>query len=298
MRAAVEAGKHTFAEKVPAVDAPGVRSLLETSEIAKRKNLAIVSGYCWRYNNSTRAAVEQIRNGAIGEIRSLYSTYMRQTLSPKFAGARTPGMSEMEYQIRNWYNYTWLSGEVSILGSGGHCVDKMSWFMKDEMPVKAVAVGGRQVPGDGNIFDHAMVAYEYANGVRGFLGCRVLDGCHSETADYVTGCDGALTIGRKPVPEITGRVKWVYSGPKSDMFQTEHDELFASIRAGKPINDGFRMARTTLMAIMGRMAAYTGQEITWEQALNSQENLVPEHIDWDTKLVLPPVAMPGKTKFT
>ncbi|MGH9158735.1 MAG: Gfo/Idh/MocA family protein, partial [Vicinamibacteraceae bacterium] len=274
-----------------------VRSLLKSAEIAKRKNLALVSGFCWRYDPGMREAVAQVRKGAIGDVRALYGTYMRRTLTEKFALPRTPEMSEVEFQIRNWYNFTWLSGEVSLLGSGGHSVDKIAWFMNEEMPIRAVAVGGRQVPTHGNSFDHAIVAYEYANGVRAFLGCRVLDGCHSENADYVIGCDGVLTVGRKPRPEITGRHTWVYDGPQKNKFQVEHDELFASIRSGQPINDGFRHAYTTLMALIGRMAAYTGQEITWEQALNSQESLVPKHIDWDTKLDLPPVAVPGETKF-
>jgi predicted dehydrogenase len=240
---------------------------------------------------------EQIAKGAIGEIRALYATYYRSHLGHKHEGPRDPAWSDLEWQLRDWHGYTWLSGDVIILLSGGHSVDKMSWWLADEMPVKAVGVGGRHFPDEGNIFDHGMVVYEYASGIRGFLGCRGQDGCYTENADYIIGTKGICTIGRGRVPEITGQHPWRYAGPQNNMYQTEHDELFASIRAGRPINDGIRMAHTTLMAMMGRMATYTGQEITWEQAMNSQERLVPEKLDWNTKLELSPLAMPGVTRF-
>ncbi len=184
-----------------------------------------------------------------------------------------------------------------ILLSGAHSVDKMSWWLNDEMPIKAVGVGGRMVADEGNIFDHSMITYEYANGIRGILGCRGIDGCYTENADYIIGSSGVCTIGRGKVPVITGENPWRYDGPINNMYQTEHDELFASIRAGKPINDGVRMGNTTLMAMLGRMATYTGQEITWEEALNSQETLMPSHLDWNTQPVVPPAAVPGITKL-
>ena len=297
LKAVVEAGKHAFVEITLGIDAPGVRMALAAAEHARQKRLAIVSGFCWRYNERHRGALAQIRAGAIGEIRAIYATYYRASLENKYPGPRQAGWTDLEWQIRNWHYYSWLSGDVMILLSGGHSVDKMSWWLGDVMPIKAVAVGGKQAPAGGNIFDHCAVAYEYANGVRGFLGCRTIDHCYTENADYIIGTKGICTIGRKPLPEITGETNWRYTGPLNDMYQTEHDELFASIRAGQPINDGTRMAHTTLMAVMGRMAAYTGQEITWEQALNSQEKLMPDHVDWNTKIELPPVPVPGRTKF-
>ena len=297
LRAAVDGGKHTFVEITVAVDAPGVRSALESARLAKDKNLAIVSGFCWRYNNALRGALEQIRAGAIGDVRSVYATYYRGDLGHKFHGRRDPKMSELQWQLRDWYAYLWLSGDVTILLSGGHSVDKMAWWLGDVMPVKAVAVGSRVFPSEGNTFDNCFVAYEYAGGIRGFLGCRSQAGCYSENADYVIGTKGTCTIGRGRVPVIRGENTWRYGGPINNMYQTEHDELFASIRAGKPINDGARMARTTLMAIMGRMAAYTGQEVTWEQALSSQDRIVPEKLDWSTKIEPRPLAIPGLTKL-
>ncbi len=297
LAAAVEAGKHSFVEIVAAVDAPGVRSVLESAEVAKKKNLAIVSGFCWRYHGALREAREQIRSGAIGDVRTVYATYYRGSLDNKYHGERPAGMSEVEWQIRDWYGYLWLSGDVTILLSGGHSVDKMSWWLDDVMPVKAVATGSRVFPADGNTFDNGFVAYEYANGVRGFLGCRSQPGCFNQNADFIIGSKGVCTIGRGRGPVIEGQTNWRYEGPSCNMYQSEHDELLSSIRAGKPINDGTRMAHTTLMTLMGRMAAYTGQEIAWEQALDSEQNLMPEKLDWDTKLEQPPRATPGLTEF-
>jgi predicted dehydrogenase len=294
LRAAVEAGKHTFVEITLGVDAPGVRSAMESAEIAAKKDLAIVSGFCWRYSAPLRAAREQIGAGRIGPVRAVYATYYRGELGHKYHGERPAGISDLEWQIRDWYAHLWLTGDITILLSGGHCVDKMTWWLDEVMPVKAVAVGSRvYAPNEGNTFDNCFVAYEYANGVRGFLGTRSQPSCYNENVDYVIGAKGECTIGRGRTPVITGENPWRYDGPPDNMYQNEHDELLTSIRSGKPINDGPRMARTTLMAIMGRMAAYTGQEITWQQALNSQDHLVPDKLDWNAKPPERPLAIPG-----
>jgi predicted dehydrogenase len=297
LQAAVEAGKHAFVEITAAIDAPGVRSVLRSAELARQKKLAIVSGFCWRYNAAHRAVVKQVRQGAIGDLRAIYATYYRSDLGHKYHVPRPPAMSDLEWQLRDWYDCLWLSGDVTILLSGGHSVDKMSWWLGDEMPAKCVAIGGRNQARDGNTFDHGFIVYEYARGIRGFLGCRSQTGCYSENADYLIGTKGICTIGRGRVPHIEGEHPWRYTEPMNNMYQTEHDELFASIRSGTPINDGVRMAHTTLMAIMGRMAAYTGQEITWEQALNSKQQLVPDKLDWNTKIPATPLASPGVTPF-
>lgn len=297
LRAAVEAGKHSFVEITIAVDAPGARSALESSELAAQKGLTIVSGFCWRYHYGMRAAAEQVRAGAIGEVRSLYATYYRGDLGHKYHGPRPEGISDLEWQLHDWYGHLWLSGDVTILLSGGHSVDKMSWWLGDEMPISAVATGSQVFPAGGNTFDNGFVAYEYANGIYGFLGCRSQAGCYTENVDRIVGSKGICTTPGTRGPVITGENSWRYTGPTNNMYQTEHDELIASIRSGKPINDGARMAKTTLMALMGRMAAYTGQKITWQQALNSQDRLVPEKLDWNTKIEPRPLAVPGLTRF-
>jgi len=170
--------------------------------------------------------------------------------------------------------------------------------MKDEPPQKCVAVGGRQTPNPGgNIYDHIEVNFVWANGVRAFFGHRQLPKSFNKVADYYMGTKGVGTIGEGPQPAITGETTWTYAGDKNDMYQTEHDEFFASIRKGEPINNGEWMATSTMASIMGRMAAYTGQEISWEQALNSKEQLVPDKLDWNQPLPVAPMAEPGKTKF-
>jgi len=298
LKAAVDAGKHIFCEKPMATDAPGVRSVLESVKEAKRKKLALVAGFCWRYDYARREIYQRIHDGAIGDIRAIYATYYTSPVKPMPAPDRRPqGMSDLEWQIRNWYNFAWLGGD-GLVEQAVHSVDKIAWAMKEAPPLKAVAVGGRQVSNhEGNIYDHIEVNYEYADGVRAFLGCRQISGCYNQNADYIIGATGDGTIGVRTNPTLNGPNPWRYSGPDNNMYQTEHDELFASIRNGEPINDGVRMAHSTLLAIMGRMAAYTGQEITWEQALNSRETLVPDNMTWDMDLPIRPMAIPGKTKF-
>jgi myo-inositol 2-dehydrogenase/D-chiro-inositol 1-dehydrogenase len=300
LKAAIGAGKHVFCEKPMATDATGVRSVLATAEEARRKNLSLVAGFCYRYNNGVRAIMQQIHDGAIGEVRALYTTYNTGSVWSPFP--RQPGWTDMQYQVKNWYYYTWLSGD-HIAEQAVHSIDKMSWAMKDAPPVRCVAHGGRQVrtaPEFGNIFDHFSVVYDYANGARGFHFSRQQPHCFSDNSDYIMGSDGVAHIVRAFTGPfiVKGKQNWRFKEEQaSDMYQNEHDELFASIRNGKPINDGVWMAHSTLLALMGRMAAYTGQEVTWEQALNSKEDLFPSTMTWDTPVSVLPVAMPGETKL-
>jgi predicted dehydrogenase len=298
LKAAVAAGKHIFCEKPVATDGPGIRTVLECVKEAKAKNLAWVAGFCWRYDTPRRELFKRLHDGAIGDLRAIYGTYYTGPVKPMpQASERRSGMSDIEWQLRNWYNFAWICGD-SLVEQAVHSVDKMAWAMKDEMPTKAVAVGGRQIPAHGgNIFDHFEVNYEYANGARGFLACRQQTGCHNENNDYLLGEGGLANIKSGRIEILAGNKPWRYRGPTNDMYQAEHDELFASIRRGQPINDGLWMTHSCLMAIMGRMAAYTGAEITWDMALNSQEQLVPEPLHWDMSFEPPPLARPGITKF-
>ena len=296
LKAAIAAGKHVFCEKPVAVDGAGVRSVLESAAEAKRKNLSVMSGFCWRYDLRMRETVAKVHAGAIGDIRAIIATYHTGSLTTKFPGTRNPGQTDLEWQLRNWYNFTWLSGD-HLVEQAIHNVDKIAWLMKQEMPTQVVGVGGRSVPAYGNTFDNFSIAYEYASGVRATLSCRQHDGAYNEVTDYVTGTKGIFSNGRLATQGISGETNWKYTGPQRDMYQVEHDELFAAIRADKPVNDGVNMAHSTLMAIMGRMAAYTGQVVTWNQALNSKEALVPATLDWKAPLAVTPRAIPGQTKL-
>ncbi len=305
LKAAIEAGKHVFAEKPVATDAPGVRSVIESAALAKKKNLAIVSGFDWRYNYSRREFVKRLHEGAIGDIRSMYVTCMVGAIKPMPEPEKRPaGMTDVEWQLRNWYNFVWTCGDC-IVENCIHSVDRLLWMMKDEPPIKCVAVGGRNVPNPGgNIYDHFEANYWWANGARAYAVSRHQDRTYFEVADEILGAKGRAFARadnrQKPVTEIhtEGSEVWKYPGPWNLSYQTEHDELFASIRAGNPINNGHRMAISTMAGIMGRMAAYTGQEITWEMAMNSQEKLVPDNLDWNQPLPVAPMAMPGYTKFS
>lgn len=298
LAACIAANKHVFCEKPIATDAPGVRSVLGTVEIARQKNLCLVAGFCWRYNNKIVATFDQIQSGAIGKIAAYYATYYTSPVKPMPPASKRPaGMSDVEWQIRNWYNFAWICGD-SIVEQAVHSADKIAWAMHDQPPASCVGVGGRVIPAEGgNIYDHFEVNYIYPDGTRAFLANRQIDGCYNENSDYILGADGSCTIGRGPAPFIQGKTSWQWTGEEYDMYQREHDVLFAAIRKNQPINDGKRMATSTMLAMMGRMAAYTGQQITWEQALNSQERLVPEKLEWNGSLDAPPLPRPGVTKF-
>jgi predicted dehydrogenase len=297
LRYAVEKGKHIFTEKPMATDAPGVRSVMETVELAKEKQLALVAGFCWRYDNARRELFQRIHDGQIGDVLAVYGTYLTSPVKPMPPeDARPAGITDLEWMVRNWYNFTWLSGD-GLVEQAIHTVDWLAWTMKDVPAESCTAVGGRQIPAHGgNIFDHIEVNYLWESGTRGFLAQRQISGCHNENNLYVYGTRGTANITGRGV-FISGEYAWKYAGPGNNMYQTEHDEFFASIRSGKPINDGDRMAKSTLLGIMGRMAGYTGQQVTWEMALNSKEVLVPDLRSWDDELKTPPMARPGVTPF-
>jgi len=299
LRAAVEAGKHVFCEKPVAVDAPGVRSVLESARIAERKKTALVCGFCWRYSDAERMAFKKVSDGEIGDIVTVHSTYHTSTLGKR---PRQPEWTDMEFQLRNWWHFTWLSGD-HLVEQACHSVDRLSWATGDKTPMRCVALGGRAArsgPEHGNVFDHFTVIYEYDDGKRAFLTTTQIDNTPADNTDYIYGKDGFIEVcGFKPLhfmKNAAGEEVWRYNGPYNDMYQTEHNELFASIRAGQPINDGAWMAHSTMMALMGRMAAYTGQTISWDQAMNSQEDLTPKVLEFGA-LPVAPVAVPGVTKF-
>ena len=293
LKACVDAGVHVFCEKPVAVDVPGVRSVLATVEAARAKQLAIVSGFCWRYSDAERATFREIHEGRIGDVTAVHTNYLTGSGGVR---ARKPEWSDMEFQIRNWFFYTWLGGD-HIVEQDCHSIDKIAWAMNGEMPVRAYGVGGRQVrvaPEFGNVYDHFAVTYEYASGARAFNFCRQTDACFNDNTDFIVGTKGNCFInGWGPTHVIKGEKPWTYEGPHRNMYQNEHDAMYESIRSGKPINDGVWMTNSTMMAILGRTCAYTGQAITWEQAMASTESFTLPKYELGPVPVAP-VPMPGR----
>jgi predicted dehydrogenase len=288
---AVSAGKHTFVEKPIAVDLPGVRSVQETCQRAKDSGLSVVSGLCWRYDRGVNATMDKIQEGAIGDIIAIQSSYNAGTLWHR---GNDPAWSRMEYQIRNWLYYTWLSGD-HICEQAVHSLDKCGWLLGDELPVSAVGMGGRQQRTDpkyGHIFDHHTVVYDFADGKKVFFSCRQQDNTAMEVEEHVLGTDGTAHVLSHEIDDRNGKRKWRYRGPKPSMYRVEHEALFSSIRNGKPINNGPYMCNSTLLAIMGRMATYTGKRITREELTNNQESLGPATYEWGD-MPEPAVAIPG-----
>lgn len=297
LEAAIKAGKHIFCEKPVAVDAPGIRKVLELAKLAKEKNVSLVSGFCWRFHEPKRAVFGKINEGAIGEVMSVYNTY---NTGGAWSFPRQEGWNDLQFQLRNWMYYTWLAGD-HIVEQAVHSIDMMSWAMGDVLPVSAVGTGGRQVRVDplyGHIYDHFAITYDYPNGAKGFHFSRQQENCERSYLVETFGTKGrAMANCSRPTHKIEGANPWEYSGAQNDMYQTEHNELFASIRNSKPINNGEWMANSTMLAIMGRMAAYTGKKITWDEAIKSNEVLAPDITSWDMPAPKVEVARPGFTPF-
>jgi predicted dehydrogenase len=291
---AIEKNKHCFVEKPVAVDALGIRSVIESCNRAQEKGLSVVSGLCWRYHPAVQETVQRVvEDKAIGEIVSIQSCYNTGQLWHR--GDR-PEWSRMEYQVRNWIYFSWLGGDL-ICEQAVHSIDKSAWLLGDSHPIQAFALGGRQQrtePRFGDVYDHFTAFYEFPDGVRVNLSCRQQDGCSNLVDDLVLGTKGHAWILEN---RIVGENPWHYEGPNVDMYDREHVELFRSIRAGQPINNGHYMANSNMMGIMGRMCAYTGQTLTWDQCLNSQEQSGPNEYAWNDQVPACEIAIPGKTKF-
>jgi predicted dehydrogenase len=273
-----------------------VRDVLATCEEAKRKSLSIVSGLCLRYSYGFQEIIKRIHDGAIGDVHTLQANDYRGGI---WIRPREDDWTDMHWQMRNWYYFTWLSGDFNV-EQHVHFLDVCSWIMQG-YPESAIGMGGRLVrTGEeyGNIFDHHSVTYEFASGAKLFSNTRQMRGCANDISAGAVGSKGKAHISerRNGLTIDSGSDKWTYEGEDNDVYQTEHDRLFASIRSGQPINNGEYMAHSTLLAIMGRMATYTGQRVTWEQALNSQEVLGPAKHEWGP-VPMPEVAQPGKTKL-
>lgn len=297
LTAAIAANKHVFCEKPMAVDAPGVRKVMAAAKKAKEKNLNVVAGFTYRFGFGNRQFFNKILNGAVGDINAVTTFRFGGELWYK---DRQPDWTDMTYQMRNWYYYNWLSGDF-IVEQAVHSLDMMSWAMGDVMPVKAMGTGGRQVRTDekyGNIFDHFAVEFDYPNGAKGYHFTRQQSGTATRNTVDIIGDEGTAMIQPARKYSIKGKESWTYEGEENDMYQTQHDELFAAIKNGKTINNGQLMANSSLLAIWARMAGYSGQSITYDEVINSEISLGPkfEEYAWDFKYPMTPIAIPGKIK--
>ncbi len=283
--ACVEAGLHTFVEKPAAIDPPDVKRLLAATEKAEQKGLSVVSGQMWRYDPAIRDAVKQIHDGQIGSIVAIQITTHRNNFRLR---RRKPGMSEIEYQLYNWTHFSWLSGDFCT-ASLVHHTDLAAWAMNEEQPVTAFGMGGRAAPCDeshGDCFDHDAIIYEYADGRKLFAFLIVQPNCYVEVSDIIMGTKGTIDLQEE---SRKNQQRLRREGKQVNPYQVEHDELFASLRSGKPINNGRYMAESAMTGIMGQMATYTGKKIAREEAQAAGHIFGLAECDFTT---VPPVA-PG-----
>ena len=293
LKAAIDAGKHAFIEKPAAVDAPGVKLVIEAGELARKNNLGIAAGTQRRHQKSYQETIRRLRDGAIGEI--LYAKAYWNGGQIWVVDRESP-WSDLEWQIRNWNYFTWLGGD-HIVEQHVHNLDIMNWVLGTH-PVRAVSgLGGRQVrQGDrqGHIYDHFAVEFEYPDGITVFSQCRQIDGCQNLVGEAVVGTQGRSNCADRI--ETRDGHRWRFRGPSLSPYQQEHQDLIASILAGNPINEARALAESTLTGILGREAAYSGQAITWDEAIRSRTRLGPAE-DKFGPYPIPPVPMPGQYKF-
>ena len=293
LEAAVDAGKEIFCEKPVATDSVGVHRVEEACRRAAEKKLNVVSGLCWRYDQGMVETVKRIHDGAIGDIVSTQANYLT---SPVWIKAKRPDESEMHYQCRNWYYYTWLSGD-HIVEQFIHSLDKAMWLRHDEPPVSAVGLGGRQQRSDltqGNIYDHFAVIYRWADGSTTHAYTRQMKGCKNETEDYVRGASGHAKLIAHQI-ESSASDGWKFRGDEVQMHQAEQNEFFRALRGKRDrIDNSEYMCRSTLMAILGREACYTGKELTYEEVANSGMDLGPKTLAMDATAPEVVVPQPGR----
>jgi predicted dehydrogenase len=288
LEAAVAAGKNIFTEKPVGVDGPGLRKVFEAYDDAKRKGLAIAAGTQRRHQAPYLETLKRIHDGAIGDIvngRCYWNQGILWARDPR------PEMTtDVAKQVYNWYNFTYLSGD-HIVEQHIHNIDVMNWAI-GEHPVSAVGMGyrTRTDPRYGHIYDFFAIDFEYPKGVRVLSMCRQISNCKDEIGEHLAGTRGLCHVNAY---NINGQRVRVQAGV--DPYVQEHTDLIESIRSGKPLNELKNVAESTLAAVMGRMSAYTGKQVSWNQALNSQEQLMPFKLDWDTQLPEWKVAVPGKT---
>lgn len=270
---AIQAGKHVFVEKPHGIDPHGIKMLQMAIDLAKEKQLSLVSGLHSRYHPGYQETVQRIHDGAIGDIISIEENFLR---APYGITQRKPGLSELEWQCSTQYHFTWLSGD-DVPQSLVHNMDRARWALREAVPIKCHGLGGRSSmtePVYGNVFDHHSVIYEFPGGVRVYAFCRTTTGCYNESSSIILGSKGKANITRS---SISGDTHWRWrpaEGALTNPYQIEHNRLFASIRSGQPLNNGNYMARSTLTTVMGQISCYTGEEVTWDK-INQAEFFYP-----------------------
>ncbi len=300
LEAAVAAGKNIFTEKPVGVDPVGIRKVLKVAEEAKKKNLAIVAGTQRRHQTSYLEAMKKIQGGEIGDVVAARCYWNQGKLWSK---PQEKEWSDLEWHIRNWLYFTWLSGD-HIVEQHIHNIDVMNWGIGSH-PLKAVGLGGRQqrtAPVYGHIYDHFAVDFEYPNGVHGLSMCRQIPDTAQNVSESFVGTKGDAFLKNRPAP--SGKTRSKINGKRvtelleNKPYEQEHTDLIESIRKGAPLNELKRVAESTLTAIMGRLACYTGKEVTWDFLLNkSTLNLMPKELSWTAKMKVDEVAIPGVTKL-
>jgi len=301
LMAAVQAGKHVFVEKPHAIDPAGIKVVKAACELAREKNLSVMSGLHSRHHPGYIETIQRIHDGAIGEVAAIEENFLR---APYGVTERKPGLSELQFQCSTQYHFTWLSGD-DVVQSLVHNLDRASWVMREQAPVKAHGLGGRSTmtaPIYGNVFDHHSVVHELANGVRMYAFCRTTTGCYDEDSSIILGSKGRAFL---KSCRIVGGANWHWQG-HTDPYQIEHDKFFAAIRSCNPINCGDYMVRSTLIAIMGQVSCYTGKEVMWEQISQSDFCYAPKAEDCTDDMEPPvtpdsdgayPVFKPGMTRL-
>ena len=293
---AIKAGKNVFIEKPAAVDGPGVRMVIEAGELARQKNLGIVAGTQRRHRRTYIETIKRLQEGAIGELLSARVYWNGGVI---WVVEKQPGWSDMEWQLRNWNYFTWLGGD-HIVEQHVHNLDIANWALGAH-PIKAYGMGGRQGrqhPIHGHIYDHFAIEYEYPNGVRVFSQSRQMHGCEGRVGEGFLGTKGTAWLGdgNNLILPKGGSPFRTRSSEDGNPYHQEHQDLIASIRAGKPLNVAKAVAESSLTGIMGREAAYSGQTIEWDDALRSETRLGPEKYEMGP-LPFPAVPMPGQHKF-
>jgi len=266
-------------EKPVAVDPVGIRSVLATGEKAKQLGLSVVAGTQRRHKKSYIETYKRIADGAIGKIVAARCYWNQGQLWYK---ERDKNWSDMEWMIRDWVNWTWLSGD-HIVEQHVHNLDVINWFTGSH-PAKAVGMGGRMRRVTGDQYDFFSIDFELGDGTHVHSMARQINGCVNNVSEFVVGTKGSSNCADK-IFGPDGAVVWAYEGPKEQEYVTEHTHLVEAIRSGKPINEAQNVAESTMTAIMGRISAYSGREVTWDEVMASDLQLGP------TEYALGPVPM-------